>query len=214
MKRLTQYDHRLVRAVTADGMTLEGFAEHCSASYCMHEYGIDEECLQFDDYLVRGSEIVTIEDLGLRRVIKEFGELTPHELYAILKLRVDVFVVEQQCPYRELDGLDQRAEHIWLEDDGGIQAYLRVLRPGVEADCFAIGRVVTARRGSGLGRLILAEGIAYIENEFDASRIYLEAQTYAKGFYEKMGFRQVSDEFVIDGIPHIKMIRERPEDEE
>jgi ElaA protein len=85
------------------------------------------------------------------------------------------------------------------------------MKPGVEADCFAIGRVVTAKRGCGLGRLILTEDIAYAEDEYDASRVYLEAQTYARGFYEKLGFRQVSEEFTVDGIPHIGMIRESAE---
>ena len=146
--------------------------------------------------------------------VKRFGELTLDELYRLLQLRVAVFVVEQNCPYMELDDRDQAAIHVWLEDQEGIQAYLRVMKPGVESDCFSIGRVVTARRGSGLGRLIMDEGVRYLKDEFDASCVYLEAQTYARGFYEKLGFRQVSEEFVLDGIPHIRMIKDIPDDDD
>ena len=151
---------------------------------------------------------------GREVVVKHFDELTRTELYDILRARSAVFVVEQQCPYAELDDRDQEAIHLWLEDKDGLAAYLRVLKPGVEADCFAIGRVVSARRGRGLARLLLQEGIRYIEEEFDGDRIYLEAQTYARGMYEKVGFRQVSEEFMMDGIPHVRMIRESSLEEE
>ena len=140
--------------------------------------------------------------------VRRFDELTAAQLYALLKARVDVFVVEQRCPYAELDGRDQDAVHVWLEDGEGLQAYLRVLPPGAEAACAALGRVLTLRRGTGLGARILREGLAAAERFFSPGPIYLEAQTYAKGFYEKQGFRQSSEEFILDGIPHIAMIRE------
>ena len=208
MKDLYQYDSQLIRVEAEGGLKLEGFVSAYPAEYGLHEFGREEESIRIDDYQLFEGDIIRIEKLGLRLVIKEFPELTVQELYDILKLRVNVFVVEQQCPYAELDDRDQKAIHIWVDDGTGIQAYLRLMKPGVEADCFAIGRVVTAKRGCGLGRLILTEGIAYAEDEYDASRIYLEAQTYARGFYEKLGFRQVSEEFTVDGIPHIGMIRE------
>lgn len=139
---------------------------------------------------------------------KRFGEMTTEELYQLLQLRVSVFVVEQNCPYMELDGLDQEAIHVWLEDEGGIQAYLRVMERGAESECASIGRVIAVKRRCGIGSQILAEGIQAAKEFFNADRIYLEAQTYARELYEKQGFRQISEEFLLDGIPHIKMLLE------
>ena len=141
--------------------------------------------------------------------IKRFDELTPDELYDIMKLRVDVFVLEQECAYKELDGLDKEAVHVWLSGEDGIKAYLRVMDRGVEHEFVSIGRVVTAIRGEGLGRRIMELGIRVAEELFAADRIYLEAQTYARGFYANHGFVQVSDEFMLDGIPHVKMVRNK-----
>ncbi len=138
--------------------------------------------------------------------IKYFNELTVDELYAILCLRVSIFVVEQKCPYPELDYLDQKALHVWLEDHNGIAAYLRVLDRGTESEHVSIGRVLSVRRRRGIGSRILADGVKAARERFDADKIYLEAQSYAKGLYEKQGFRQISDEFLLDGIPHVKMI--------
>ena len=140
--------------------------------------------------------------------VKHYNELTRDELYAILKLRVSVFVVEQQCPYQEADNLDQDAIHVWLEDGDGIEAYLRILDRGVENEHVAIGRVIAVKRRCGLGSRILEEGIRAAKELLDADKIYVEAQSYAREFYEKQGFRQVSDEFLLDGIPHIGMILE------
>ena len=95
----------------------------------------------------------------MKEYIKRFYELTVEELYDILKLRVNVFVVEQNCPYRELDDLDQKAVHVWLEDEDGIVAYLRVMDKGVESEYVSIGRVVTSNRNMGYGSLVLRKGI-------------------------------------------------------
>ena len=141
--------------------------------------------------------------------IKRFNELTPYELYRIAKLRVDVFVVEQSCAYRELDDLDQDAIHVWLEEDGKILSYLRVLDRGVESEYPALGRVISAVRGEGLGAKIMQEGIKIAREVYNAEKIYLEAQTYATRFYEKQGFHVISDEFILDGIPHYKMLWEQ-----
>ena len=138
--------------------------------------------------------------------IKRFHELTNEELYAILKLRVDVFVVEQNCTYPELDNCDQAAIHVYLKDENGIQAYLRVMDKEIESEYVSIGRVIAAKRRCGLGSQILKEGLLVAQKHFGAKQIYLEAQTYARVFYEKLGFQQVSEEFLLDGIPHIKMI--------
>ncbi len=140
--------------------------------------------------------------------VKTYCELTKDELYGIMQLRIAVFVVEQKCPYMELDGRDRDAVHVWLEDGNGIAAYLRVMDRGVEGPHVSIGRVVSARRMQGLGRRVLSEGIRAAREHFGAGSIYLEAQLYAKGFYEKQGFRQISDVFMEDGIPHIGMLLE------
>ena len=152
------------------------------------------------------------DDLDL--VVKTFDELTTAELYEILRLRVGVFVVEQNCPYPELDDRDQSALHVWFRNDDGIQAYLRVMDRGAESEYVSIGRVIAVKRRCGLGSMLLAEGIRAARERFRADYIYLEAQTYAKGLYEKQGFRQISGEFLEDGIPHIKMLLSVPRTEE
>ena len=139
--------------------------------------------------------------------VKRFNELTLDELYQILKLRVDVFVVEQNCPYEEIDDNDQDALHVWSEDEGKIKAYLRVMDKGVESEYVSIGRVLAVERRKGYGTAILEEGIKVAKDRFNADVIYLEAQVYAKGLYEKLGFEVISDEFDLDGIAHVKMIK-------
>lgn len=141
-------------------------------------------------------------------VVKGFAELSNEDLYEIMQLRVSVFVVEHACPYQELDGKDQEALHVYYRDGEGVQAYLRILKPGVSFQEAALGRVLTRQRGTGLGGQILREGIRLAGERFHARALRIEAQTYAKGFYEKAGFRQVSEEFLEDGIPHIQMLWE------
>ena len=140
--------------------------------------------------------------------VKKFDELSTAELYAIIQLRESVFVVEQNCVYLDADGKDTGALHVFLRDEDGIEAYLRVLDRGVSFPEVAIGRVVSKKRRCGLGSELLRCGIKAAKERFGADRIVVEAQTYAKPFYEKQGFVQVSDEFLEDGIPHIKMILE------
>lgn len=143
----------------------------------------------------------------METVVKKFHELSADDLYSILQLRIDVFVVEQRCAYREADGLDRGALHVFLRDEKGIAAYLRVMAPGVEGPCASIGRVVSARRGLGLGKKVLLAGISAAKSVFGDGPLYLEAQVHAAPFYEKAGFRKISGEFLLDGIPHVKMLR-------
>lgn len=138
-------------------------------------------------------------------VIKPFSELTAQELYEIYRLRVSVFIVEQHCPYQDIDGLDPAAYHIFLRDEAGIEAYLRLLPPHTAFDCAALGRVIAVKRRCGLGTRIVSEGVAAAQRIFGAETIKLEAQVYARGLYEKCGFAQSSGEFLEDGIPHIEM---------
>ena len=141
-------------------------------------------------------------------IVKKYSELNTEELYSIMELRVAVFVVEQNCPYLEIDGLDRDAVHVWLEEDGKILTYLRVMDRGVESEYVSIGRLLAAERMKGYGTRILSEGIRVAREYFGADRIYLEAQVYARGLYEKQGFKAVSEEFLLDGIPHVKMMLE------
>lgn len=141
-------------------------------------------------------------------IVKKFEQLTTLELYEILKLRVDVFVVEQNCPYHEIDDIDKHAYHVFFSENGVIQAYLRVIDAGIVNENVAIGRVVARKRRCGMGTKILEAGIETAKNKMGAAAIYLEAQVYAKTLYEKAGFKQISDEFLEDEIPHIRMILE------
>lgn len=146
------------------------------------------------------------EKLFMKLVWKHFKELTTEELHEIYKLRVAVFVVEQNCPYQEVDETDKIAHHIWLKDEKGIQAYMRIFPKETPQKQFAFGRVIAVKRRSGLGSKIVMEGIRMVKENFDANSIYLEAQVYARNLYEKIGFTQTSEEFLEDGIPHVKMM--------
>lgn len=138
-------------------------------------------------------------------VVKHFSELSTQELFDIYKLRVSVFVVEQECPYQEVDDADKVAYHLWLKDDAGIQAYARVLPQGVTFPEVSIGRVISVKRRCGLGSKIVAAAIDVARNKCNAQKITIEAQSYARSLYEKAGFHQTSEEFLEDGIPHIQM---------
>jgi predicted GNAT family N-acyltransferase len=134
-----------------------------------------------------------------------FAELTPFEVYALCRLRVDVFVVEQQCPYPELDGRDAEpaTTHLWFDDDGVVAATIRVLDDG---DTRAIGRVATAatHRGRGLAADLIRAGIDLCEGY----PITLGAQAHLEGWYERFGFRRSGPGYVEDGIPHVPMRRD------
>ena len=140
---------------------------------------------------------------------KHFDMLTVRELYEILRAREQVFIIEQNCPYDDIDGKDVFSYHLFMKRaDGSVAACLRVFMKPDEPNTAQIGRVVTTERGAGLGRILLHAGV---EKAFSmgADEIYLEAQEYAQGFYAKEGFVTVSDPFLEDGIPHVKMRRRR-----
>ena len=141
----------------------------------------------------------------MKLVTKTFDELTIAELYEIYKLRISVFVVEQNCPYQEIDDADKAAIHLWLQNENGIQAYARALPPGATFPEASIGRVMAVKRHCGLGTQIISAAIQTIQEKFHTQTIKIEAQTYAKSLYEKLGFVQISDQFLEDGIPHVMM---------
>ena len=138
-------------------------------------------------------------------IVKKFSELSTEELFEIYQLRVSVFVVEQQCPYQEVDAADRAAYHIWCQDGEGIQAYARVLPPGVTFPETSIGRVISLQRRTGLGTALVSKAIEVAKEKCKADIIAIEAQVYVRQLYEKLGFRQTSEEFLEDGIPHIQM---------
>lgn len=145
----------------------------------------------------------------MQAFIKTFAELTAEELYEILRTREAVFIVEQNCPYPEVDGKDYDAVHYFYRgDDGRVVAYLRLFYKHDEPGTVQIGRMVTTMRGIGLGRKLLHEGIDYALGHMHPEGFYLEAQQYAIGFYEKEGFRVTSEPFLEDGIPHVQMRRD------
>ena len=141
-------------------------------------------------------------------IVKKFEELDVGELYEIMQARAEVFVVEQECVYQDLDGVDKEAYHVYLRENGELVAYLRVLDKGKRLDEVSVGRVISLKRGLGLGKRLMRAGLQVAKEKFGATIVKVGAQVQAKGFYESVGFRQVSGEYDEDGIPHIYMIYE------
>lgn len=143
-------------------------------------------------------------------VVKHFNELSTRELYEILKTRFEIFVTEQECLYQDLDDKDQDAIHVFCWNASGrVAGCLRVFWKDHDktAGVAQIGRVVTLEHGKGIGGAMLHQGVDVAINRLKAKKIYLEAQEYAIGYYAKEGFEVVSDVFMEDGIPHVKMER-------
>lgn len=145
----------------------------------------------------------------MQTIIKKYSELTVDELYEILKLRSEVFVVEQNCVYQDIDDIDKRSYHIYMKekDNPEIKVYLRVFEK--DNDTSQIGRVVTAMdcRRKGYASQLIIKGIEISKKEMKKTKVYLEGQVYAAKLYEKLGFKIISDEFLEDGIPHYKMLK-------
>ena len=144
--------------------------------------------------------------------IKSFDQLSLQELYTILTLRTNVFVIEQACPYPEVDGKDPNCLHLLGTINGELVAYLRILPAGLRYDKVSIGRVVIkpSHRGKGLGRLMMEQAIHYITNEWKESQIIIGAQAYLEKFYQSLGFEPVSEVYLEDDIPHLDMLYSKP----
>ena len=142
-------------------------------------------------------------------MLRKFAELSVDELYAILQLRSEVFIVEQNCVYHDPDGKDQLAWHLMGIENGKLVAYTRILPPGVVYSDPAIGRVVTSpsKRRSGWGKELMERSIEQCEKLFGRTSVTLGAQLYLKKFYESLGFIASGKEYIEDGIPHITMTR-------
>lgn len=142
-------------------------------------------------------------------IVKAFHELTTTELYAILRARTNVFVVEQNCAYEEVDGKDIAALHMFALQDGDVTAYLRMLPPGVSYEQLSIGRVLVqpAYRGQKLATALMTEALTVIEQHFGKQPIKIQAQTYLQAFYASFQFEAISESYLEDNIPHIDMLR-------
>ncbi len=140
--------------------------------------------------------------------IKRFNELSLDELYDILALRNEVFIVEQNCAYEDCDGKDKFCYHIYYKEGKDIIAYARILEKGLSYEEVSIGRVIVKKgyRKKGLALKLMRRAIEFVEVFLKESSIRLSSQVYAKGLYESLGFKQVSNEYLEDNIPHIEMI--------
>ncbi|MCD7771377.1 MAG: GNAT family N-acetyltransferase [Oscillospiraceae bacterium] len=137
-------------------------------------------------------------------ITKTYNELTKDELYDILYLRSDVFIMEQERVCRDVDGDDRNALHVWLQDENGIAAYLRILY-AEDTKTALIGRVIAVKRKTGLGKKIVTEALEISKDHFGAEKVLVHAQECAKGFYEKCGFKAISEPKFEDGSLHLWM---------
>ncbi|MCR9226355.1 MAG: GNAT family N-acetyltransferase [Flavobacteriaceae bacterium] len=141
--------------------------------------------------------------------VKTFDELTNYELYQMLRLRSEVFVVEQDCVYQDLDNKDQKALHVIGVKDNEVVGYTRIFRPGDYFDNVSIGRVVVSKeqRKYGLGKEMMLASLAAIDKKFPKSPIEISAQSYLLKFYSDLGFSAFGKEYLEDGIPHTRMLK-------
>ncbi|MFD2100160.1 GNAT family N-acetyltransferase [Flagellimonas iocasae] len=144
----------------------------------------------------------------MEAVIKTFDELSTQELYEILRLRSEVFVVEQDCVYQDMDNKDQKALHVLGLKNGKIVAYTRMFKPGDYFENASIGRVVVAQeqRKYGFGKQIMQVSMAALAQRFPTATIEISAQKYLLKFYNELGFTATGEEYLEDGIPHIRMV--------
>lgn len=142
--------------------------------------------------------------------VKTFDELSTDELYQILRLRSEVFVVEQDCVYQDVDNKDQKALHVIGSKDGDVVAYTRIFKPGDYFKNTSIGRVVVSQdqRKYGLGKEIMQASLAAIDHRFPDQPIEISAQSYLLKFYTNLGFNAFGEEYLEDGIPHKRMLKE------
>lgn len=141
----------------------------------------------------------------LKLCIKRFDQLNVNELYEILKLRQDIFILEQQCLYSDIDFIDEKSLHIYYQEKGKIIAYLRMFEK--DTNTCQLGRIISLNRRQGFGTSLINETLQLLKQEKKYEKVYVEAQKYAIEFYEKLGFYVISDVFLEDGIEHVKMER-------
>lgn len=140
--------------------------------------------------------------------LKRFDELSLHELYSILQMRNAVFIVEQNCPYQDLDNRDFQAYHLFYRQDSSITAYCRILPAGLAYPEISIGRLLSAKsvRRTGQGRQLMKEALSFIAQHWPHQDIKISAQKYLEEFYAGFGFRSQGKEYLEDNIPHVEMV--------
>jgi ElaA protein len=145
----------------------------------------------------------------MKIVVKNFEEISVYELYDLLQLRSEVFVVEQDCAYQDMDGKDSKALHVIGTKEGNIVAYTRCFEPGIYFKEASIGRVVVEsdQRKYGYGHHIMQASIKAIKSHYKTEIIKISAQTYLRKFYESHNFKQLGEGYLEDGIPHIAMMK-------
>ena len=141
-------------------------------------------------------------------ITKTFYELDKEDLYQILRLRSEVFVVEQDCVYQDIDNKDKNAIHLYYKENDEIVAYTRIFKAGYYYENPSIGRVVVSKknRGKYLGKKIMIDSIEYIKQNVKGEKIELSAQKYLDNFYKDLGFYKIGEDYLEDGIPHQRMI--------
>ena len=141
--------------------------------------------------------------------IKEFNELSVNELYQILKIRQEIFIVEQTCYYLDADGYDEKAIHLWAEKEGEILAYCRIFKEGVKYEEPSIGRVLTNQnfRNFKLGKILMKLALELIEARLGSKKVRISAQDYLIKFYNEFGFYDTGKKYLEDDIPHTEMAR-------
>ena len=141
-------------------------------------------------------------------ITKTFSELDTKDLYQILRLRSEVFVVEQDCVYQDIDNKDHNAIHIYYKENDQIVAYTRIFKAGDYYENPCIGRVVVSKknRGNDLGKKIMIGSMEYIKQNIKGEKIELSAQKYLDKFYKDLGFYKIGEDYLEDGIPHQRMI--------
>ncbi|NOH16965.1 GNAT family N-acetyltransferase [Clostridium cochlearium] len=140
--------------------------------------------------------------------VKKFEELKCEEIYKILQIRNKIFIVEQKCAYQDCDGRDKKSYHLYLEDKGEIISYSRILPRKVSYNEVSIGRVLVNKnyRGTGIARKMMIKAINFIEKNLGEKEIKIQAQCYLINFYKSLGFKEISNEYLEDNIPHIDML--------
>jgi len=141
---------------------------------------------------------------------RTFEELTPSELYDIMKLRQDVFIIEQECIYPDIDGYDSKALHFLGKSENELAAYARIFKPGLKCEESSIGRIVVhpGFRKQGYGKKLVQNCINYCRNNYTGTGIRIEAQSHLQKFYTDLGFSPEGEIYPVDGIPHVQMVRQ------
>lgn len=145
--------------------------------------------------------------LKMNLEIKKFDKLTTKELYDILKVRLEVFIIEQGSFYNDADGRDFDSDHLMIKEDGKLLAYLRIIKPGIAYDECSLGRVLVIKeaRGRGLAKKIVKNGIDHVINSWNEKKIKIAAKNYLREFYKSFGFKPISEVYLEDGITHVNM---------